>query len=65
MTVLDPNSDPTTLDLTAAKARVEAILFSTVSTEEEVQVMSCILAMMKHGFVEDLLAHEKAAKEAK
>ncbi len=60
MTILDP----TQMDLTAAKTRIKAVLFDAVETEEEVQVMSCVLAMMKHGLVEDLLAYEKAAKEA-
>ncbi|MEP5758063.1 MAG: hypothetical protein ABJ327_01890 [Litoreibacter sp.] len=57
-------TDPTQMDLTAAKDRIEAVLFDAVQTEEEVQVASCLLGMMRCGGVEDLLAHEKAQKDA-
>lgn len=51
------------MDLTKAKARIEDVLFDVVRTDEEIEVASCLVGLMRCGGVEDFYAIMNERKE--
>lgn len=52
------------MDLTEAKMRIEDVLFDAVRTDEEIEVASCLVGLMRCGGVEDFCAIMNERKEA-